>query len=234
MPSSPSIIREINATMFNLISQIGNHQKISLRRINLNPEVMVIVFILPLVMYLAFINLTGYPTISGWDEGMYLEFAHNLVYHGEYATLNDGVFERLAPVGGTGPTLIIPVGLALWLGNNSLAAARSVMGIYLLMAVASVYALVRQINGSLAAMCGVIFFLVAGYPNYGTLWIGRQVLAEIPALAFTLVGLLIWIESWQRGMGWLIVASVSLALAVVTKNQLIWIIWTSLSPYLYC
>ena len=47
-----------------------------------------------LVAFFLLTNLATYPTISGWDEGMYLQFAHNLAYYGQYATRNGDVFER--------------------------------------------------------------------------------------------------------------------------------------------
>src|SRR5262245_59230570 len=86
-------------------------------------EIVLLILIGPVILFLVLANLDGYPTISGWDEGMYLQFASNLAYHGEYATRSGDTFNRLIPAGGTGPTLIVPVGLALWLSGDSLAPA---------------------------------------------------------------------------------------------------------------
>lgn len=177
-----------------------------------------------LTILLLLANLESYPTISGWDEGMYLEFAHNLIYHGEYATRNGDIFERLIPVGGTGPTLIAPVGLALWLSNNSLLAARMVIFVYSLMALLGLYLITYRIGGRFAAIASIPLFLTAGYTSYDTLWMGRQVLAETPAFAFMLFGLWLWFKSWQGSLRGLLVSGLLLGLAVITKNQFIWVL----------
>jgi 4-amino-4-deoxy-L-arabinose transferase-like glycosyltransferase len=168
--------------------------------------------LIPSVTFLATANLTSYPTISGWDEGMYLQFAGNLAYRGEYVT-----------IGGSGPTLIVPIALALRLLGNSLGAARLIMVAYLLAALACVYLLVRSIGGRPAAIASIPLFLIAGYTTYDTIWVGRQVLAEVPSLAFALLGLWLWIKSWRSHQKWLIASAFLFALAVVTKNQFLWI-----------
>jgi hypothetical protein len=52
----------------------------------------------------------------------------------------------------------------------------------------------------------------------------RQVLAEAPSFAFMLLGLWVWIKSWSKKSGWLIAATLLIALSVITKNQLIWVL----------
>lgn len=190
-------------------------------------EAGVLVFLTLLAVILSVVNLGDYPTISGWDEGMYLQFASNLIHHGEYATRNGATFERLVPVGGTGPTLIVPVALALWLGNDNLVAARLAIVAYLLITLIGVYLLARRIGGQLAAIASIPLFLTAGYGAYDTFWMGRQVLAEIPAFAFLMFGVWAWFKSWNGRLPWLIASGVLTALAVVTKNQFIWVLGPS-------
>ena len=150
------------------------------------------------------------------------------VQYGEYGTRNGDTFERLIPAGGTGPTLILPVALALQLSGSSLVAARLVIVAFLLIAIVGVYLLVRQIAGWPAASIGVLLFLSAGDPTYDMLWASRQVLAEAPSFAFLMFGLWAWVNDWHGNRAWLIASGLLVALAIVTKNRLLWIIGPSI------
>jgi hypothetical protein len=200
-------------------------------RLRARAELLAVAGIALVVAFLVFTNVSSYPTISGWDEGLYLQFAHNFGHYGEYATTSGGTFDRLVPAGGTGPTLVAPVGLALRLSGDSLTAARLIVGTYLLIALVGAYLLVRYIGGRWAALAALPLFLAAGFPPYNTLWMGRQVLAEIPALAFTFLGMWAWCKSWRGKTGWLITSSLLIALAVITKNQLIWTLGPSFALF---
>ena len=178
-----------------------------------------------LAVVFATVNLSRYPAISGWDEGMYLEMAVNTARFGEYATRNGEAFERLQPPGGTGPTLILPVAAAMLVGGFELWVARLVIVAALLVALAGGYRLLRTIGGSFAAVTGTLLLLVAGFPDFDTLGLGRQVLAEVPALAFLLWGLWFWIRSWDGRTRDLVIASALISLAIVTKNQ--WLIFVT-------
>ncbi len=183
------------------------------------------IVVISLVGFFLFANLANYPTISGWDEGMYLQFAHNLAENGEYATRNGDGFDRLIPPGGTGLTLIAPVALALNLSNNSLLAARLIISIFFVGALFGIYLLIRNIRNTTAALIAVPLLLIAGYQIYDALWAGRQVLAELPALAFLSFGLYTWQRSMvDRSLRWILFSAVLLGLTVITKNQLIWVV----------
>lgn len=175
------------------------------------------------------VNLGDFPTLSGWDEGIYLQFASGLARDGEYGTRNGGAIQRMMPPSGTGPALVVPVALALKLAGSSLVAARLVVVAFLLIALGAAYLLLRETGGLTAAIAGSILLLAAGAPAFGTLWLGRQVVGEIPGLAFTLLGLWTWTRSWRRRSGWLIAAAVLMALATVAKHQLIWILCPSVA-----
>jgi hypothetical protein len=192
-------------------------------------EQLMLLILVPIVGFLSLVNLATYPTISGWDEGIYLQFGNDLAQYGEYGTKNGDTFERLIPAGGTGPTLVVPVALALQLSSNSLVAARSVIAIFFLLAVAGVYVLMRQIGGWPAASIGVLLFIIAGNNTYDMLWASRQVLAEAPAFAFLMFGLWAWLKSWHGNRTSLIASGVLIALAVITKNQLLWIVGPGLT-----
>ncbi|MEM8531190.1 MAG: hypothetical protein AAGF95_10135 [Chloroflexota bacterium] len=197
-------------------------------------ELLILICIVPLTIALSFVRLGHYPTISGWDEGMYLLFAHNLAHHGEYATRNGDTFEQLSPSGGTGPTLVMPVALALATSDNQLAAARVITASYLLLALAGAYLVVRHLAGWPAAIAGLTLFLTAGYPAYDTLWMGRQVLAEVPAMAFLLMGIWAWFKSWHTSWRWTIVSGFLIGAAVVTKNQFLWVVGPAFALIALC
>ena len=202
----------------------SNTQPVTLRRTRLPAERWAPLLLTPIIVYLAIVNLAGYPPISGWDEGIFLQFASNLAHYGEYATRSDGAFERMMPLASVGPTVIVPTALALLLGNDSLFAARLVPAIYLLIAVAGVYLLMRHLGGWVLAIVSIALFLAAGYPAYDTLWLGRQVLGEVAALAFAFLGIWAWLKSWHGSSSWLITSTLLISLAVMTKNQLIWLL----------
>jgi len=201
----------------------SNRQPVALGRMCLPAERWALVFLTPIVVFVAVVNLAGYPTISGWDESIFLQFASNLAHYGEYATCSGGTFERMMPLCSVGPTVIAPVGLALLLSNNSLTAARAVPVAYLFIAVVGLYLLMRHLGGWVSAVASILLFLTAGYRVYDTLWLGRQVLGEVPALAFGFLGIWAWLKSWHGNSGWLIASAFLIALAVITKNQLIWL-----------
>jgi 4-amino-4-deoxy-L-arabinose transferase-like glycosyltransferase len=188
-------------------------------------ELLTLTLLIPLIIVLAMANLGDYPTISGWDEGIFLQFADNLVHHGDLAARNGDNFERASC--SVGPTVMLPIAGALWMSGNSLAAARLVIAFYLLLALVGAYLLVRYIGGWPAAIAAVFLFLTAGYTTYDTLWVGRQVLGEVPAFAFLLFGLWAWLKSHHGSSRWLIIGSVLLGLAVITKGQLILILGPS-------
>lgn len=166
-------------------------------------------------------NLAAYPTISGWDEGIYLQFAQNILRYGEYATRNGGKFERLVPNGGSGPLHIGAVALGMAAGGDSLLAARVGMALFLIASASSCFLLLRRMGGLLAAAAGTLGYLVAGSQAYDTLWLGRQVLAEIPSLCFLLLGWHAWQRSWDRGALEAGLAGLCMSLAVLAKNQLV-------------
>lgn len=184
-------------------------------------ERLTVLLLAPFVIFFSLYRLEHYPTILGWDEGAYLEFARNVAFHGEYGTRDGHGFDRLSPTGGTGPTLILPIAVAFRLLDDSLFIARVIMAAYLLAFVTGAYLLVRQVGGRLAAACSVPLVLVAGHDSWDTLFLGRQVFGEIPALAFLLFALWCWVRSWLHGSRWLITAAALFCLAVLTKNQLL-------------
>ncbi|HMN60610.1 MAG TPA: glycosyltransferase family 39 protein [Anaerolinea sp.] len=188
-------------------------------------ESILLTILIPVLFFLTCWNLVRYPILSGWDEGIYLQFSENLSRYGIYGSIDGDHFHPLLPVGGTGPTLIGTLALAYQIFGESLLVARVVMAAFLLASVVGFYLLVKEISRWEIAVAGVFFYLFAGYGSFDTLWIGRQVLAEIPSYAFLFFGLWLFIQSLRKtGTSRLIASLVLLGLSVVTKNQFIWVL----------
>lgn len=172
---------------------------------------------------LIFVNLSNYPKISGWDEGIFLEFSGNLAEHGQLATLNGDTFEHLSPTLSVGPTLFLPVSFVLSMFGENLLAARLVVAIYLLIATVGVYFLTSLLFDRRVGLACVPLFLLAGHIEFTTLALGRQVIGESPMLAFFIWGLWAWIKGWHalNKWPWLLLSTALFALAVITKGQLL-------------
>lgn len=181
------------------------------------------IIIIVLSVFLVLYNLDAYPAISGWDEGIFLQFAQNLAHHGELATRNGITFEQLNPTISVGPTLIVPVSLMISIFGNNLLAVRLVAAVYLLCATAGVYFLITALFDRKAGLLAVVLFLIAGYGTSNTLWLGRQVIGEAPAFAFLFWGLWAWVKSLQQNNNWrlLAISAILTAMAVITKGQLL-------------
>ena len=192
-------------------------------------EDIVLLVLLPVILFFNFYNLANYPVTSGWDEGIYLQFSRNLALHGIYGSTDGDHFHVLTPTGGSGPIVIVLIGMIFKSFGQSLLNARLVMACFLFLATVSLYILIRLISRWEIALASIFLFLVAGYETYDTYWLGRQVLSEIPALFFLFLGYLFLLKSFQRNrIANLLVAMILLGAAVVTKNQLIWILVPSL------
>jgi len=183
-----------------------------------------------LLVFLCFYNLRYYPALW-FDEGVHLRVARHLALTGEYA---------FGPA--VGPTVFYPVAIAFRAWKIDVLPARLVMVGYLLVTLGLFYRLGRHVYGPKVACLATL--LVLGSPGVALLWLGRQVLGEVPAMAFFLGGLLAWFRAvdaaavpetrslgetgflsrfWRgiprRGWLWLVLAGFLFALSIITKNQ---------------
>lgn len=163
-----------------------------------------------ITLFLSLYNLERFP--SPWfDEGIHLLVAKRLALVGEY---------RFGPA--VGPTVFFPVAAAFRLLGIRLLSARLAMAGYLLLCVAVFYALVRRISGWKVATVGTLLLLSS--PGVNLLYWGRQVLGEVPAAMFFLLGTLTWwgaLQEERRSQKRykLILSGLLFGLAVLTKNQ---------------
>ncbi len=122
------------------------------------------------------------------------------------------------------PTVYLPIATAFRLGGIGFLQARLVMVTYLLAATACCYLLGRRLYGPLAGAAGAYLFLfrMEGDPFTSTFLLGRQVMGEVPAIAFVLAGCLAWrAGALSARAATAVLAGVLFGLAVVTKLQMV-------------
>jgi 4-amino-4-deoxy-L-arabinose transferase-like glycosyltransferase len=166
---------------------------------------------------LVFHNLSINP--RPWtDEGAYLSLAKTLATDGVYATHSSEGYQTFGAVQSAGPTLILPMALVFKVLGVGLTQGRAVAAIYALLTLAMYFLVAAQLFGRRAALVAV--FLLLGTPAVRFLFVGRQALAEMPALGFFLAGWLAWSRSISNKRRWLIViAGLLFGCAMVTKSQ---------------
>ncbi|MGH6914559.1 MAG: ArnT family glycosyltransferase, partial [Geminicoccales bacterium] len=167
------------------------------------------------VLILGIWHLDRYPR-SWFDEGSYLETAQNLVDNGTYAATSADGTRDFAPVVAVGPTVILPTAASLAVGGrSSLEAARIVPVIYLLFATALLYIVARALFGRRSALLALL--MACSLPSLDWIVTGRQVLGEIPAVAFLLLGGIV--AARQGGRQTAFIAGIVFGLTMITKGQ---------------
>lgn len=173
--------------------------------------------------FLALFKLEYYPR-TWFDEGENLQVPKNLVLYGQYALRSSEGFRVLDPALTTGPTVLLPIGLAFKAAGIGMLPARLVMAAYLLLAITVFYQLTNSLYGQRAAL--IALWLLVGFagasPN-NVFYLGRMVMGDVPALFFFLAGALVWMKALsacgRRQMSRLAVSGLLMGLAMVTKNQ---------------
>jgi 4-amino-4-deoxy-L-arabinose transferase-like glycosyltransferase len=169
----------------------------------------------------ALINLPYAPR-TWFDEGSHLHVPKTLLQYGVYADISSEGFRYYGPTVGVGPTVLLPIALAFKLFGIGLIQGRLVIVAYFLAALAGCWLLARRMFTERVALLAVTLLLASrtvGVP--GAVEYGRQVLGEIPGIAFLMFGALAWVAGVQRPHGWKLplLAGLGFGLALVTKNQ---------------
>lgn len=169
-----------------------------------------VVLLAIIILFLALYNLEYFPP-TWYDEGVHLLVAKKLALEGKY---------RFGPA--LGPTVFFPIAAAFRLWEVGLLSARIVMVGYLFLCIAAFYALARHLGGWKVGVAGTL--LLVASPGVNILRWGRQVLGEIPATLFFLLGMLLWLKTLNsehrgRRRSKLVLSGVFLGLAILTKNQ---------------
>src|SRR5262249_45186152 len=113
-----------------------------------------------------------------------------------------------------------PVALVFQLFGVGLLQARLVVVAYLLIGLILFWAVARRQYGSTVAIVAAL--LLVSSPAVDILFLGRQVLGEVPAFTFLMLALLLWWSSTvtpRPSTARLLAASASVGLVALTKNQ---------------
>jgi len=179
----------------------------------------VVASVVLLTLLLSVFRINQYPA-PWFDEGIHLQVAKNLAADGTYAARSADNTLDYAPVIGVGPTLLLPIAAVFELTGPSLAGGRSIPIIYLILATALLFVVSRSLFGQPAAF--VTLAVLLAMPALDWIETGRQVLGEVPALAFLLAGGLLVQRSMSRQA--LIAGGIVLGLSLVTKGQYVLIV----------
>jgi 4-amino-4-deoxy-L-arabinose transferase-like glycosyltransferase len=169
------------------------------------------------LLFLAFYNLRYYPT-TWFDEGSHLQVPKTLVNYGVYGYRSSEGFRYYGPTVGVGPTVMLPVAAMFKVFGVGLVQARVVVACYMLVAILLFFIMAGRLGGRRVAVVATL--LLVSSRGIDLVESGRQMLGEVPGLAFMLAGLLLWYLSWDKPT-WprLIGVGVLLGLASITKYQ---------------
>jgi 4-amino-4-deoxy-L-arabinose transferase-like glycosyltransferase len=176
-----------------------------------------LVLLLGLTLFLCTHNLETYPR-TWWDEGKFLQIPRNLVLYGRYATQSSEGF-RMFSVYGTGPAVLLPIAAVFRLFGIGLLQARLVMAGFALLAVVAFYSVARRLyDGWVALVAAALLVTVVYDPFASLLFLGRQVLGEVPAFFYLMAGCYVWMGQ-RDGPGGraLVLSGVFWGLAVLAK-----------------
>jgi len=171
------------------------------------------------LVWLALYNLPYNPR-PWFDEGEHLRVPKTLVEYGKYAVWSAAGFRYFGPTIGVGPTVLLPIALVFQIFGVGLVQGRAVILVYLGVVLALYWLYSLKLWKSALFSTFALAFLCA-VPGIELITLGRQVLGEVPALAFFLGGLLAW---WRAGSkdtpqwGWIAAAGSLWALAAITKS----------------
>jgi 4-amino-4-deoxy-L-arabinose transferase-like glycosyltransferase len=176
-------------------------------------------------------RLNEHPWLAP-DELHHLTVARNLAQFGTYASGHASAglipFDDYDSVGAP---VLMPVAAAFKLAGVSIQPARLTMALYFLSLCALLFFLINPIAGPVPAAVGVACMLC----GFGSIYLGRTLYGEVPALAFIAAGLL----AWRRGLrdnaplGWLVIAGLCCGLAALSKTVMIFSAFAFLGTYLY-
>jgi len=169
------------------------------------------------LLFFACWKLTDFPA-TWFDEGSHLHVPKTLVQQGIYADVSSEGYRYYGPTLGVGPTVLLPIAGVFRVAGIGLLQARLVMVGFLLAALGLFFGVAQTLVGRRAAVVATL--LLAFTPAVALVETGRQVLGEVPALAFLAGGLWLWFARWERARWWeLSAAGLLMGLSAVTKYQ---------------
>jgi 4-amino-4-deoxy-L-arabinose transferase-like glycosyltransferase len=138
------------------------------------------------ILFLVSVRLGTVPPLW-WDEGWTLSVARNWIETGRYQRLSTG---QLVPHGlEAAPTITGSIYIAFQLFGVGVFQARIVGVLYTLATLLVIYYLARRLyNRKIALATLLILTFTPAYSELIPAYIGRQVLGEMPAMCFLLLG----------------------------------------------
>ncbi len=171
-------------------------------------------------------HLHDYPA-PWFDEGLNAGTAAMIAREGIYGLPDSNGPRVVDPAIQTGPTVVLPVALVIRVCGARWVAARLVVVGFALLAVWLYWLVSRRLfDPATAFVAGLCLLAGNRDPFTSFVYMGRQVLGEVPALAFLLLGVLATIARWERPGGRrrqlasAVVAGLAWGAAMVTKPQL--------------
>ena len=175
------------------------------------------------VLFLLTYHLSHWPT-TWYDEGINLQVPKNLVMFGKYGIQSSEGVRLFDPLVSTGPTVLLPIALSFKLFGIGLVQARTVMVIFAMLALISVYVLTTHIFDVKTAFVALLLILPIPYfsddVSASFLGLSRMALGEVPNLFFVIMGCLLYFKaSDQNSLSLLLGAGVFFGLSIITKEQ---------------
>ncbi|MGC8801848.1 MAG: ArnT family glycosyltransferase [Chloroflexus sp.] len=175
-----------------------------------------------LIVLLALINLPYAPR-TWFDEGSHLHVPETLVRYGVYADISSEGFRYFGPTIGVGPTVMLPIALVFAGVGIDLLPARLVIVMYLFATLWLCYRHAARLHGTKLALLTIVLLIASRTRGFeGMVEYGRQVLGEVPGVAWLGAGLLAYtlaVVSPNQRRRYALLAGVGFGLALITKNQ---------------
>lgn len=177
----------------------------------------VVLLVFSMIALALFINLERLPPLW-WDEGWTLSVARNWVELGHYGRLLDGQ-PYTAGLAGHFPVVAL-VALSFKLFGVGAWQARLPGALLTLAALGFLFFLANRLYNRQIAY-GTLFLLLLANPGepLHPIYMGRQVLGELPALFFLLGGYVCLLKALSKSGWWILPAMLFWGIAIRTKAQ---------------
>lgn len=195
------------------------------------PRLWAAIATIAIVALVALPFLGTYPHIEP-DESHHLIVAHNLAEFGVYGSGHPQAgFEWFDDYDSVGPPVIVPVAIALRLGETNLFYGRLVMALYFLALCMTLYGVLSPLFGAPAGIAAMLLATAA----LGSAYLARSLYGEVPALFFLVLGLLLWRESVNGRFVFLnaILAGCCFGFMILTKYFAALAFWAFLGVLVY-
>lgn len=175
------------------------------------------------------LHLAPYPW---FDEGLNLAAVRTFAETGAYALPSSDELRFSDPAIQTGPPVLLPLSLLYRLVGADIGFMRLMIVISGLVALVLVYSLSQQLFGQRSALLStLLLLLLPGMETSNFIMMSRQVLGEVPAIVYVLLGLMVLHNRPLSRWHWLSVG-VLFGLAVTIKSQILVVLSVTLLVFL--